>query len=176
MNYSNFNIHLNKDVKIIEYDNNNIINVLQYLPIEEKNNIIQLALQNSEENGIYNILMIDMYFKLYIVYSYTDIEFTEDEKDNPIQLYDELYSGGLIQAIISAIPVHEYEYLWDNLKQMMDLKLQYRNTIASVINNFVENLPINANAAKDIIEKFNPDDFQEVLKFAQAANGNRPIN
>jgi len=120
--------------------------------------------------------MLDMYFKLYIVYSYTDIEFTEDEKDNPVKLYDELYSEGLIQAIISAIPIHEYEYLCDNLKHMMDLKLQYRNTIASVINNFVENLPINANAAKDIIEKFNPEDFQEVLKFAQAANGNRPIN
>jgi hypothetical protein len=81
-----------------------------------------------------------------------------------------------MDAIYNAIPVSETKYLQDMLDETLAVKLEYRNTIASVINSFIENLPVNANAAKDIIEKFNPEDFQRVLNFATAANGNRPIN
>ena len=176
MNYTDLNIHLNQDVKSFEVYPNTIINVLQYLPIENKNIIIQMTLQNSEENGIYNLLKVDMYFRLYITYLYTDIEFINNEKDEPAKLYDELNSMGIIDAIIAAMSPNEYSYLREVLDETMNQKLEYRNTIASVINNFVENLPVNASAAKDIIEKFNPEDFQHVLNFAKAANGGRDIN
>lgn len=176
MNYTDLNIHLNKDVKSFEVYPNTIINVLQYLPIEDKNEIIQMTLQNSEENGIFNILKIDMYFRLYITYLYSDIEFTNNEQDDPVKLYDELNSMGIIDAVIAAMNPDEYSYLRNVLDKTINQKLEYRNTIASVLNNFMENLPVNANAAKDIIEKFNPEDFQQVLNFARAANGGRDIN
>ena len=37
-----------------------------------------MAIQNAEENGVLNDLLLDMYFRLYTVYMYTDIEFTAD--------------------------------------------------------------------------------------------------
>lgn len=175
MKYSDFNLHLNKDVSAFNY-NNNTIKVLKYLPIEEKNDIIQLTLQNADENGQYNYLKLDMYFKLYIVYSYTDIEFDADQKMNASSTYDELESNGLINAIINAIPAAEYEYLFKILQETLKYKMAYRNTVAAALNSFVENLPVNAKEAKEIIEKFNPEDFQQVINFATAANGNRPIN
>ena len=52
---------------------------------------------------------------------------------------------------------------------------QYKNTIASVINGFIENMPVNAEDAAEIIKKFDPEQFQQVIQFAQAANGGRPI-
>jgi hypothetical protein len=45
-----------------------------------------------------------------------------------------------------------------------------------VLSNFIENLAPNAEKAAQIIDKFNPEAFQQVIKFAEAANGNRPIN
>ena len=176
MNYSDLNIHLNQDVKSFEVYPNTIINVLQYLPIEDKNDIIQMTLQNSEENGIYNLLKIDMYFRLYITYLYTDIEFSNNEKADPVKLYNELNSMGIIDAVIMAMNTNEYNYLREILDETINQKLEYRNTIASVINSFVENLAPNAEKAADIINNFNPEMFQRVIDFATAANGNRPIN
>ena len=176
MNYSDFNLKINTDTKIISVLPGQDINILQYLPIEDKNDIIQIALQNGEENGIYNLLKLRMYFNLYLVYMYTDINFSNEEKDDPAKLYDELCSNGILDAVLNAIPDYEREYLNEILEETMMNKLEYRNTIASVLNNFVENLPINAKNAQEIIEKFNPEDFQRVINFATAANGNRPLN
>ena len=70
---------------------------------------------------------------------------------------------------------NEGKYLNEILEETLRMRLEYKSTIASVINGFIEDLPANAQAAKEIVEKFNPEDFQQVIQFAQAANGNRPI-
>lgn len=175
ISFTDMNIKLDKTVKTFSFKDKNI-NVLQYLPIEEKNELIQLALQNSEENGVYNPLKIDMFSELYLVYLYTDIEFTDEQKANAAETYDALKSSGLLGAIVANMNVSEYEYLGTMLNRAMEGKLKYRNTIASVVNNLMENLPVNAENAAEIINKFNPEDFQRVIEFAQAANGGRPIN
>jgi len=163
--FNTFNINPEVEVK-----------VLQYLPIEDKNDIIHFTLQNSEENGIYNELKINMYFHLYITYMYTDLEFTVEEKNDPVTLYNILKSNGIIGAIVDAIPEQEYKQLLATLDIMLERKMKYKNTVASVLNNFIENLPKNAKEAQEIIEKFNPEDLQRVLDFARAANGGREIN
>jgi hypothetical protein len=176
MNYSDFNLRTDIDTKTISVLPGQEITILQYLPIEEKNDIIQIALQHAEENGIYNLLKLEMFYKMFIVFSYTNIEFTAEEKEDITRLYDELVSSGVMDAILNTMNARERDYLRTVLDDTMAMKMKYRSTIASVLNSFVENLPVNANAAKDIIEKFNPEDFQRVLNFATAANGNRPIN
>ena len=45
-----------------------------------------------------------MYFNLYIVYMYTDLIFTEEDKLDEAEIYDTLESNGLIAEIISMIP------------------------------------------------------------------------
>lgn len=175
MIYSNLNLTTRNDTINLNTEDFNI-NILAYLPIEDKNSIIQMTLQNAEENGIYNPLKQKMYFELYLVYMYTDIQFTEDEKDDPIKLYDELASNGIIDFVIQNILPHELSLLEKMLAKTIKLKLAYRNTIASVLNNFMEDLPINAEAAQNIVANFDPEKFQSILQFVEAANGGRPIN
>lgn len=168
------------DLKIQEFINpcqigDITIGVLQYLPVADKNDLIALVLQNSLENGVYNRVKMNMYFRLYIVYLYTDIEFTDDEKDDPAHTFDVLESNGVIDAVLQAMDKDELRTMNEWLFDTMETKTKYNNTIASVIHSFIEELPKNAESAKSIIENFNPEAFQEVLKFAQAANGNRPI-
>lgn len=152
--------------------------VLKYLPVEDKNTLIQLAIQNSEENGYINTLKLDTYFHLYLVYMYADIEFTENEKDDPTALYDTLYSQGIVNAVITAleqIGTNEYDYLCKKLHEAVKVKVKYNHSLIAVLNGFIDRLPINAEQAMEIINKFNPADFQQVIQFAQAANGGRPI-
>lgn len=175
MNYSDLNLKLNTDSNSFDILPGQTINVLHYISIEDKNSIIQLALQNANENGHYNLIKLNMFFKLYLVYMYTDIEFTAEEKLDPVKIYDELESNGIMGAILASINPDEISFLEDKINETLTQKQTYQNTIASVINSFIEDLPYNAQQAKDIIEKFNPEDFKAVIDFATAANGNRPV-
>lgn len=172
MQYKDLELKINQNVKQIPGKE---INVLQYLPILDKIDLIEIALQNSEENGIYNDLKLEMYFNLYIVYMYTDLIFTEEDKLDEAGIYDTLESNGLIAEIISMIPQYEYQNLFDFLQVMRKSKIKYKNSIASIVKSFVEDMPVNAEQAMEIMQNFNPNDFNEVKNFAQAANGNRPI-
>lgn len=172
MEYKDLNLKINQQVKQIPNRN---IKVLQYLPILDKNDLIEIALQNAEEDGIYNDILLEMYFNLYIVYMYSDLIFTDEDKLDESEIYDILESNGIISEIIAAIPQNEYQNLLDFLQIMKKNKTKYRNSVSSAIKNFVEDMPVNAQQAMEIMQNFNPKDYKEVKNFAQAANGNRPI-
>ena len=152
------------------------VKVLQYLPISDKIDIIQIALQKSEEDGIYNELLLDMYFHLHIIFCYTDLEFSEEDLSDLMALYDRLESHGFINEIMNAMDKNEYGNLVDYLEMMKKNKLKYQNTAAAVIRGIIQDLPKNAAAAKEIIDQFDPNKYPEVLNFAKAANGGRDIN
>ncbi|MBO7079189.1 MAG: hypothetical protein J6W64_05215 [Bacilli bacterium] len=57
---------------------------------------------------------------------------------------------------------------------MEDL-IRYRGTAAAVVNAFIQDLPRNAEIAKEIVDSFDPQKYQEVVEFAKAANGGRAI-
>lgn len=175
MNYFDFNLKVNTDTKTISILPGQDINIFQYVSIEDKNDIIQLALQNAEENGGYNLLKLDMFYNLYIVYMYTDIKFSEEEKNEPGELYDELCSNGIMQAILNAIPSTEREYLRDILMDTLDMNIQRNQSVAGLIAKLIDDLPRNAEAAQKVVDNFDPSKFQRVIDFAKAANGGRDI-
>ena len=151
------------------------IAVLQYLPISDKIDLIQIALQKSEENGIYNEMKLDVYFNLYIIYMYTDLEFTDEEKEDEFKLYDELQSNDIIVSVIGAMDDAEYDCLIDYLKIMKVANNRYRGSAAALIQTAIQDLPKNAQAAADIVNNFDPEKYQNVIDFAKHANGDRPI-
>ena len=73
--YTNLKIKVNTDVKILDF-NDNKIEVLQYLPIEDKNSLISITSESSEEEGIYNRVIVDMFFHLYTIFMYRNFSFT----------------------------------------------------------------------------------------------------
>lgn len=151
------------------------ITVQKYLSMSDKYDLVMITLQKSKEGGIYNPIKIDMYFHLHLIYMYTNLSFTENQKEDEAKIYDNLKSNGFIDIFLNTIDENEYEDLWSYLNEQMELDMKYNSTIAGVINNFIEDLPKNAEAAKDIVENFDKEKFQEVINFAQAANGGRPI-
>ena len=102
MKYSDLNLSIKKDT-IIAQTPYGEISVLSYLPIEDKIDLIEIALQKSIENGIYNELKLAMYFNLYIIYMYTDLEFTEEERADEIKLFNELESNGIVESVLGAM-------------------------------------------------------------------------
>lgn len=173
--YSSIKPSMDNTHATIEWEGKKI-KVYQYSSIANKNNIVQLALQNSREDWGINTLKSKMLFDLYIVFYYTDIVFSKEEKEDVIARYDEIYSCGLLGFIKEAMDLSELKQLDEMYREQLDIQLKYNGSFASAVRNFLTNLPISAERASEIISNFNPADYQKVLDFARAANGGREIN
>ena len=172
--YAGLKLKVNTDTKTFDF-NENKIEVLQYLPIEDKYSLINIALQNAKEGNIYNQVKLEAYFNLYIVMMYTNITFTDKQKEDLLKLYDCLESNGIINSVIENMAEGEYDQLYQYLVDTMNDSLHYNNTTAGVINNLIENLPAQADEMQKIVNNFDKEKFQNVLDFARSANDGRPI-
>ena len=171
VSFTNLKLKVNTEVNTFQFgENKTKIEVLKYLPIEDKNDLIHIALQNAEEDGIYNDILLEMYFNLYIIYFYTNINFTDKQKEDPAKLYDQMQSNGLITSVIEAMDNDEYANLLTSLEVIRDANLTYKNTAGAVLQSVIQDLPRNAAAAAQIINNLNPEQFQEVRRLAQLAN------
>lgn len=155
---------LNK-VQTVEY-NDQTIEVKQYLPIVEKSELITRVLNNSvdENTGYYNLLKLDMNLGLEIVYAYSNISFTEKQKEDPMKLYDMLNASKVLNLIIGLVPDGEFYYLNKTTHEMANNIVSYRNSamgIMEAISADYSNLDLDAT---DIQKKLNDPDNMALLK------------
>ena len=124
---------LNK-VQTVEY-NDQTIEVKQYLPVAEKSELITRVLNNSvdEDNGYYNLLKMDMRLALEIVYAYSNINFTEKQKEDSAKLYDMLNASKVLNLIIGLIPEGEFYYLNKTVHEMANNIVAYRNSAMGIM-------------------------------------------
>lgn len=175
MNYSDLGLKRQIVKKSFDWNGKKIM-YLDYLPIEAKYDIVMITLQKSFEEGIYNPIKLDMFFHLNLVYMYCDINFTEEEREDEGKLYDEMNSTGFLNTFLKNIDPGEYKEMQAIIDEIVDWHMIYRNSAASVFRNFIEDLPTNAEAARQIVDSFDPEKYQNVLNFAKAADGGRPIS
>lgn len=174
MNFKDFNLNINTNITTINI-NDIVINIKEYLSIADRYDLVSIVLQNSFEDGIYNPVKMDMYYKLYTIYMYTDIEFDVEDRADEVALFDLLESNGIIKAVFEAIDDEEISNNLALISELRDRKESRNGTLSYAINSLINNLPINAKDALEIVNKFNPEDFQRVLSFARAVNnGNNP--
>ena len=173
--YANMKLKVDTSTKTIELENGISIEVLKYLPINEKYNLIEITLQKAYEGGIYNPLKLDMYFALNLVYLYSNISFTDKQREDETKLYDALQSNGILDKIIDAIEDDEYNNLYTLLVETEDKYTEYNRSLVGIIDKLSATVGQDADDLNKIINNFKPEQFKNVMEFAQAANGNRPI-
>lgn len=174
ISYANLKLKTNSEIKTFDF-NGEKVEVLQYLPISDKYDLVMITLQKSKEDNIYNQLKLDMFFHLHLVYLYTNLSFTDKQRENEFKIYDTLQSNGFIDKMIENIPQEEYDELFNLVEKQSKIEMKYTTTAASILSKFVDDLPKNAQAAMDIVNNFDKDKFQAVKDFAKAANGGRDI-
>lgn len=151
------------------------IEVLKYLPVEAKYDIVMITLQKAQEEGYYNPIKLDMYFHLNLVYMYTNLQFSDEDRQDEGKLFDELKSSGFLATFLQYIDKDEYMEMQEDIDSIAELSLRYNSSAGAVFNKFVDDLPANVEAAQKIVDNFEPSKYQAVVDFAKAANGNRPI-
>lgn len=123
----------NTEVEIVEW-NEQKIEVKQYLPIEEKlrliSNVVNLSV---DDNGYYNPAKIYIYTILEILDIYTNINFTEKQKEDVAKTYDLVVSSGLSAKIFGALNPYEYQQLQSWIQELIDSIYQYKNSLVGMM-------------------------------------------
>ena len=155
----------NKTVDINGYE----IHVLQYLPIDEKDDLIEITLNKSLDNGVYNPVLLDKYFNLNILYCYTDIDFGLAKIDES-ELYDILETNGIIDKVLEQMNKDEYDYLLKTLNDYKEDICKYRTSVNGIIRAAIEDLPTNVQKAVDTLKDIKPEQFKELTEIANTLN------
>ena len=164
ISFSKLGLKINQDIKTIEY-NGQIIEIKQYLPIQEKlqliSNVINLS---SDENNFANPVKVNVCTMIEMVDKYTNINFTDKQKEDIPKLYDLLVGNNLVKTIISEIPEDEYFDIVNGINKSTDAIYTYRNSalgILEIIKQDYSNLDLNA---EEIQKKLNDPNNMALLR------------
>ena len=131
----------NTEVKTFLYQGQEI-EVKQYLPIEEKLELIANAINNTlatDENRFPNYIKLKMYLKLEIVFKYTNLVFTDKQKEDLPKLYDLLAGNGIIKMIEDIMPEYDFLYLEEDAREILAGMHEYNNSVYGVLDNVKNN-------------------------------------
>ena len=135
--YTKLNAKVNQEVVTIAVEGTeNTIEVRQYLPIDEKLGLIGRVIELAHDtNNFSNPVKAKVFYVLEIISSYTNIVFTEKQKESPNKLYDALVSSGWVDTIMSHIPEDEKNTLWKGLNDTIEAYYNYRNSVLGILEN-----------------------------------------
>lgn len=143
------------DTSIGEFDfNEQKIEVKGYLPIEEKFDVLSRVLVESvDDSGFYNPARINVFLTLEMVFAYTNITFTDKQKEDIGKLYDQIVSSGLWGDILTVLPQNEYNLMVRTVFETIDHIYQYRNSAYAIIDELKNSSIDLDDKAKDIADK-----------------------
>ena len=114
--------------------NDQVITVKQYLPIQEKLALISRVINAAaDEYNFTNPVKLDMYLALEIVFTYTNISFTEKQKEDIAKLFDLLDENKFFDKVIELIPEEEYSTLWEGIVELSESIYAYQTSVLGII-------------------------------------------
>ena len=147
--FTKLGLKINTDIETFEF-NEQTIEVKQYLPVNDKLTLVSEVINNSaDENNFANPVKVEVYTTVAIIEAYTNITFTDKQKEDITKLYDKLVSSELYQTILRLIPVEEINSLFDALRSSIDAIYNYRNSVMGILENIstdYSNLDLDASA------------------------------
>ena len=148
------------------------IEVKQYLPINDKLNLIAKVLnQSADDNNFANPIKLDVFTSLEIVFAYTNISFTEKQKEDLVKLYDLLESNNIFNIIIAEIPQTEYRAIVDGVEECANAVYTYKNSVLGLLDSISQDYSTLDFNAAEIQKKLSDPENMALLKDVLAKLG-----
>lgn len=149
------NLKKNTDIISIEWNNQNI-EIKCFLPTEEKLGVVgRIVSLSLDENNFLNPMRFDIFETLELMYAYTNINFTDKQKEDVLGLYDLLVSSGLWNKIYEKLyEIKEYQIIHNSAKDLVNEIYKYRDSALGILDSINQDY-------KDV--NYNVDKIQEVL-------------
>lgn len=163
--YTKLKCTINKDEVPVQIGENTIA-VKKYLPINEKLELIGRVINQSheEDHNYSNPVKVDVYTIMEIIFAYTDISFTDKQKEDIAKLYDQMVSSGVITTIIKAIPEEELVIIQNGVKDTIEAVYKYQNSILGLLDTMKTDYSDLDFDAQAIADKINGAENLELIK------------
>lgn len=172
--YSKLKLKTNEEVKQVKLNDDITIEVKQYLPIQEKLALIGRVAEyaHMEDANYSNPVKAAVLRDIIVVENYTNLTFTDKQKEDVAKLYDQLYSNGIIDIIITAIPAEEYNAIVNGVKDTIDSIYTYMNSVVGILDTIktdYSNLQLDLQSIQDTL--LSPDGLTLLKDIAPLLNG-----
>lgn len=137
--FSKLGLKIDNEVVLLPWGEQTI-EVRRYLSIKDKAEMLSKVINASADTGgFYNPLKIKVYLALEVLYAYTNISFTEKQKENTDKLYDSVVSSGLFDKVIALIPENEWQDLQNTVQHTISNIYDYKNSIVGILDTITTN-------------------------------------
>lgn len=141
------------------------IEVRKYLPINDKLRLITDVMNKSvDDNAFINEAKIDMFLNLEILEYYTNLSFTEKQKEDFLKTYDSVASSGFMEAVRNAIPEDELNRLTDYCYDIIQEDYHQRNSAMGIMESINRKYKNAEFDAESIRKTFADNEGMEFLK------------
>ena len=131
--FAKFGLKVNSTVNTITI-NEQEVEIKQYLPINDKLALIgDVINQAADDNNFSNPVKLEVFTKLEIVFYYTNISFTEKQKEDLIKLYDLLESNNIFNQVIAGMDENELEIITSGIEDCSNAIYTYKNSAMGII-------------------------------------------
>ena len=170
--FNKLNLTKNTEIKNIDI-NENTIEVKQYLPVEEKLELISyiVNMAHDEDYNFSNPVKVEVFAGIGIIKYYTNITFTEKQLENPAKIYDLLNSNNIINNVIAAIPSNEYDEIRTGIEDTIKSIYQYQNSALGILDTIGQDYSDLNLEADTINEKLSNPDNMKLLRDVLAKLG-----
>lgn len=162
---------VNKDPKIIEF-NDQQIEIIQYLPIEKKLELISDIINNSlDDNTYYNPCRIEIFMIVKLVEAYTNLTITDKQKEDLFKFYDQLVASGFADMVLNNIPKEDYGFIYRSVTKTIKNIYKQKNSALGILESIstdYSNLNLDAS---EIQSKLADPENMELLKSVLAKLG-----
>lgn len=134
VSFSKLKCKINEDSIPVQIGEETIV-VKQYLPVQEKLALISrvVELAHDQDRNFSNPVKAQVFRDLEIVFAYTNITFTDKQKEDLPKLYDMLESSGALNQIINSIPEDEYLAIVCGIRESIEAIYKYQNSILGIL-------------------------------------------
>ena len=134
--FSKLNCKFEDEVGGTIHFNNIDIQVKYRIPVQQKlqmvGDIINAAAAD-DNTGYWNPGKISIFTTLFYMYNYTNISFTDKQKQDPAKLYDAITSSGLYKEVYNMIAEDERKWVNVVLNETLKNIYTYRNSIYGIL-------------------------------------------
>lgn len=133
VSFTKLGLKMDQEIKTIKF-NEQEIEIKQYIPIEAKLQFIENVLnQSAVDMYFYNQGKIEIFFAMEVIYNYTNINFTDKQKDDILGLFDKFVSTGLYKEILNNIPTSEIKFLKEVIQDQIKEIYRYRDSALGIM-------------------------------------------
>lgn len=133
LSFNKLGLTKNQDIVNIAF-NDQVIEVKQYLPVNDKLHLISNVInQSADDNNFANPIKVNIFTVLEIIDFYTNISFTEKQREDPTKLYDLIVSNDLARMIARNIPQVELDDLMRGIQDSVEAIYKYKNSVLGIL-------------------------------------------